>query len=72
VGFGGLSYKIYGDLERLNLGFRLAPTVWGNGLATELTQMALAIAFEKINAAEVYGLTRPQNIPSSMSWRNAE
>jgi [ribosomal protein S5]-alanine N-acetyltransferase len=64
LGFGGLSWREYGDTRRLNLGFRLRPSAWGQGLATELGQAALALAFEELDQAAVYALVRPDNLPS--------
>jgi len=64
IGFGGVSYKQYGNTERINLGFRFAPSSWGNGFASELTQAALTFAFMQKQIPEVFGLTRPQNLPS--------
>jgi len=64
IGFGGLSYKQYGNVERLNLGFRFAPSSWNTGIASELTQTALAFAFMQKNIPLVLGLTRPQNLPA--------
>ncbi|MGQ5523736.1 GNAT family N-acetyltransferase [Chitinimonas sp. PSY-7] len=64
LGFGGLSWRTYGDEERLNLGFRLRPDAWGQGIALELGRAALDLAFQQLDEAAVYGLVRPENEPS--------
>lgn len=64
LGFGGLSWREYGQQQRLNLGFRFRPSAWGQGYATELGRMALAMAFDTLGATEVCGLVRPGNTGS--------
>jgi len=59
IGFGGISQRLYGDTERLNLGYRFATEAWGKGLATELSVAALAYAFDKLRQPEVFALVRP-------------
>ncbi|WP_143305709.1 GNAT family N-acetyltransferase [Chitinophaga vietnamensis] len=61
IGFGGLTWKMYGDTERLNIGYRFAPGAWGKGYATELCHSGLAYAFHELQQPVVYGLVRPQN-----------
>lgn len=64
IGFGGLSMRPYGDITRLNLGYRFAPEAWGKGLATELGRAALDAAFDTLGAQQVFALVRPHNAPS--------
>lgn len=64
LGFGGLSWRDYAGEQRLNLGFRLRPAAWGRGLATELGQAALALAFGELGQDEVCALVRPDNLAS--------
>lgn len=64
IGFGGLSYRMYGPDERLNLGYRFAVSAWGKGYATELCLEGLRYAFEELGHPDVYAVVRPQNAPS--------
>ncbi|WP_269532133.1 GNAT family N-acetyltransferase [Chitinimonas sp. BJYL2] len=64
IGFGGLSWRAYGDTQRLNLGFRFAVDAWGKGLATELGEAALQVAFDVLGAEAVHGLVRPDHLAS--------
>lgn len=61
IGFGGIAFRPVGGEVQLNLYFRLSPTVWGRGLATELAQAALAGAPP---GRDVFALVRPDNAPS--------
>ncbi|MET3034747.1 GNAT family N-acetyltransferase [Chryseobacterium sp. NRRL B-14859] len=63
IGFGGLSYKLYGEEEKLNLGYRLASQAWGKGYATEFTKKAIDLAFTEGNK-EIFAIVRPSNIAS--------
>ncbi|HZZ88361.1 MAG TPA: GNAT family N-acetyltransferase [Caulobacteraceae bacterium] len=64
IGFGGVMRKLVGEAEAFNLYFRFRPEVWGNGFAGEMGEAALALAFDRIGAAQVLGLVRPANEPS--------
>ena len=64
IGAGGLNYRAYGDLERLNLGFRLDKNFWGRGYAPELGKFAVQFAFNELKKNEVYGLVRPEHSAS--------
>ncbi|MFS4429881.1 GNAT family N-acetyltransferase [Chryseobacterium sp. S90] len=63
IGFGGLSYKLYGDKEKLNLGYRFASQAWGKGYATEFTKKAIDFGFKE-NNEEIFAIVRPTNIAS--------
>ncbi|HJU40090.1 MAG TPA: GNAT family N-acetyltransferase [Tahibacter sp.] len=64
IGFGGLAWRDYGGIERLNLGYRFATAAWGRGYATELGAASLAHAFGTLREPAVYALVRPSNIAS--------
>lgn len=64
IGFGGLAWRDYGGIERLNLGYRFAPHAWGHGYATELGVASLAHAFGHLREPAVYALVRPANVAS--------
>ena len=56
IGFAGLSYKHYGDVERINLGYRFATTAWGRGVATEVARAALGIGWRVLRLGEVWAM----------------
>ena len=56
IGFGGLSYKHYGDVEHMNLGYRFATPAWGRGIATELARAALDIGWRVLALQEVWAM----------------
>lgn len=56
IGFGGLSYKHYGDAERMNLGYRFATTAWGRGLATELARASVALGWRELGLGEIWAM----------------
>lgn len=67
IGFGGLLWRSLGSLgggESLQLYFRFAPQHWGQGLASEMSQRALAQAFDALGAAKVLAVVLPANMPS--------
>lgn len=64
IGFGGLSYRLYGEEEKLNLGYRFAPEAWGKGYATEFTKKAVDFGFNEDDKEEIFGIVRPSNLAS--------
>lgn len=64
AGFGGLAWRDYGGIERLNLGYRFGTSAWGRGYATELGRASLAHAFGTLGEPAVYALVRPSNTAS--------
>ncbi|MGV8917251.1 MAG: GNAT family N-acetyltransferase [Pseudomonas sp.] len=64
IGFGGVSFRQYGDVQRLNLGYRFAASAWGRGYATELSQAGLDFAFLELAMSEVYAVVRPGHLAS--------
>lgn len=66
VGFVGLNpvtmdVPVRGSLE---IGWRLAPTAWGRGYATEAANEVLRAAFEDLAQTEIVSFTVPANTPS--------
>jgi RimJ/RimL family protein N-acetyltransferase len=59
IGFGGIDARKYLKVERLNLGYRFAVQVWGQGFATELSQAALDFGFVELHVPEIYAVVRP-------------
>jgi RimJ/RimL family protein N-acetyltransferase len=64
IGFGGLSCKVIGETERINLGYRFATRVWGQGLATELAQAALEYGFNTQGFPEIWATARQDHAVS--------
>lgn len=69
LGFIGLNYipedskYPFKELPFYEIGWRLIPEVWGNGLATEGAQAVLTYAKEK-GITELYSFTSETNLPS--------
>jgi len=59
IGFGGITLYRYGEVERINLGYRFAVGAWGKGYATELAWAARDYAFGELDQPQVYGVVRP-------------
>jgi ribosomal-protein-alanine N-acetyltransferase len=64
IGFGGGEYRVWREREVLNLYYRLTPSAWGQGYATELTQTAVSLARAYLPQWPVVARTRAENIPS--------
>jgi [ribosomal protein S5]-alanine N-acetyltransferase len=61
VGRGGIRKVILTDREEVELGYSLMPTFWGQGLATEIGEKAVLIAFKEFSYSSVVGYTLVNN-----------
>jgi RimJ/RimL family protein N-acetyltransferase len=62
IGFAGLKYLA--DSQEVDIGFRLLPAYWGQGLATEACRAVLDFGRTNLGLKRVIGLVDPQNIAS--------
>ena len=62
LGWCGLKYGE--ELNEYDLGFRFLKKHWGNGYATEASELCLNIGFGKFNISEIVGRVMPDNIAS--------
>jgi [ribosomal protein S5]-alanine N-acetyltransferase len=61
VGRGGLHHVEIEDREEVEIGYALLPEHWNQGLATEIAQASIDVAFNGLGAAEVVAFTLPTN-----------
>ena len=64
IGFCGVGPERVGEVEEINLGYRLARRYWGSGLATESARAALAYAFGIRACDSVVVIIEPEHIAS--------
>lgn len=64
VGFAGLFPSEPLGVRDFEIGFVLARSAWGRGIATEIGEAQLGFGFEKLNCARLLGLADPRNQPS--------
>lgn len=66
LGFVGVAFPSYlpALAERPELGWRLARSVWGRGLATEAAMAARDDAFDRLALAELISIIHPDNARS--------
>jgi ribosomal-protein-alanine N-acetyltransferase len=62
-GFCGPGY--WRDEPDPEIGWWLARSMWGRGLATEAARVALADAFERVRIDRVISIARPENVAST-------
>jgi RimJ/RimL family protein N-acetyltransferase len=63
IGFAGLKYL--DDLKAVDIGYRLLPSYWGMGLATESSLPAIAYGFDTLGLDRIIGLVDPENVASA-------
>ncbi len=56
IGFAGLSFKPYGGVERMNLGYRFATSAWGRGVATEVARFAVDRGWRVLGLDEIWAM----------------
>lgn len=67
AGWSGLKWitdPINNHVHFYEVGYRLIPSFWGKGYATESTKASLTFAFEELKTTEVYGITHIENLKS--------
>ena len=62
IGWCGLKYRP--ELNETDLGYRLMPSAWGKGFATEAALHCLQYGFEKLHLTEITGRAHVENIAS--------
>lgn len=72
AGFIGLSRPTYeaAFLPAVEVGWRLAPSCWGQGLATEGARLALAYGFEHVGLDQIVAIAPVANKPSIRVMQN--
>jgi ribosomal-protein-alanine N-acetyltransferase len=64
VGRGGLRHVPVGSADEVELAYALMAELWGRGLATEMTEALVTVAFEHLGVEEVVCFTLPTNLAS--------
>ena len=64
VGRGGLQYTDAIGGFAVEAAWAIVPERWGHGLATELAQAAVRVAFESLRLGEIIAITLPDNVAS--------
>jgi RimJ/RimL family protein N-acetyltransferase len=64
VARGGLSRAVFAGREEVEVGWAVAPEHWGRGLATELGEAALGVAFDVLALGDVVAYALPHNAAS--------
>ena len=62
IGFAGLKYLE--ELQGTDLGYRLLPSYWGRGLATEAALASIDYGFQQLRLPRLLGLVDPENTRS--------
>jgi [ribosomal protein S5]-alanine N-acetyltransferase len=64
VGRGGLQHTFVAGCDEVEVGWAIAPELWGQGLATEMALAAVAVAFDDLGLGEIVAFTLPTNVAS--------
>ena len=64
IGYCGFFLQTVDGVEELEIAYRLDPSSWGQGLATEAARAVRDHAFEELQIAHVISLIHPDNIAS--------
>jgi RimJ/RimL family protein N-acetyltransferase len=62
IGFAGLKYLA--DVQEVDIGYRLLPAYWGQGLATEAGRAVLDYGRTRLGLERIIGLVDPENVAS--------
>ena len=64
VGRAGLRHLKIGGAREIELAYALRPEAWGRGLATEMAEAILEIAYRDLGLADLVCFTQPTNLTS--------
>ena len=64
IGYCGFFRQIVDDAEEIEIGYRLDPKYWGQGLATEAARAVRDHAFNDLKLDHVISLIHPDNVAS--------
>lgn len=64
MGFCALNRENVDGAEEVEIGYRLAPQFWGQGMATEMVLATLAYGFESLGLASIIAIVQPANVAS--------
>jgi ribosomal-protein-alanine N-acetyltransferase len=64
IGYCGFFSQIVDDVEELEIGYRIHPVFWGQGLATEAARAVRAHGFDTLKLARLISLIHPENLAS--------
>jgi RimJ/RimL family protein N-acetyltransferase len=64
IGFGGLTFKPFGDEDHPNLGFRFAAASWGQGFASDLAALGVNVARHLLRLDDIWGTVRENHAAS--------
>jgi len=64
IGYCGFFLQIVDGVEEIEIGYRLHPSFWGRGLATEAARAVRDHAFDDLKLPRVISLIHPDNLAS--------
>ena len=64
IGYCGFFAQLVDDVEELEIGYRLHPDHWGQGLATEAARAARDYGFDQLKLPRLISLIHPDNAAS--------
>ncbi len=62
IGFAGLKYLT--DRSEVDIGYRLSPEYWGQGLATEAASAVMNYGWNVLELSQIIGMVLPENTAS--------
>jgi len=64
IGYCGFFAQVVDDVEEIEIGYRLHPDHWGQGLATEAARAVRDHGFDKLKLPRLISLIHPDNLAS--------
>lgn len=71
VARGGLKRAHVNDRDEVEVGYAVAASRWGDGLATEIARASVRVAFEELGLPDVVAFTRTTNVASQRVMEKA-